>query len=823
MQGLWQDVRYGLRLLRREPGFTAVAVLTIALGVGAASTLFSVTDGVLLKPLPWPDAERLIRVSESRSGHAPRVPWTLTNGSFLAWRAQRSTIEDIAGWRNVPISATIGSLSDPVRIQTTTVTPSLFTVLKAAPLRGRLFVDDDAVDGVTPQAKNVVILSYGLWQESFGGRDDAIGGIVRIGDQPYSVVGVMPKGFAFPDRDTRAWTPWAVPATLGGGAQRLVIFPALARLRPGVTPQQAAAEATSRAQGAPDPGLTIVALFGGTGPATISAVPAIQTMTAEVRPALLVMLAAVILLLGTAAANVAGLQLARATTRRREIAIRAAIGAGAGRLARQLVVESALLAAGGGTAGLALAAALHRALPAVLPADFPRVADVSLDLRVVAFALAVTLATSLACGLLPSLFARRVNLVESLTDGGGATGGGMRTSTGRARAFIMAGQLAIACVLLIGAALLSRSFTALLQADRGYDPTHLLTARLPMPGVSLERRTEVLETLAARLGSLPGVRTAAYGNALPLLTAGGFRAMKMRPPANPATEVDVNMIQRVVSPGFFAALGLRLTAGRVLAETDVKRSPDVIVVNRSFAAKYLGERPVGTVVPNLGMCRGDHDRWEVVGVVDDMRQGSAADPPQPEVFIPFRQNGCANAVPDPIIVVRTDGDPLPYAAALRSLVREQAAGLVPDAIMTMDDRVAANVARPRLYAVVLSGFSVFAMVIAAVGLFGGLSYAVAQRSREIGVRTALGARPGDIIRLVLRQAVYVLAAGLIAGVWLAFAASRYLSTVLYGITPHDLASFVAVPLCVALVAAIACVVPARRAAKVDPLIVLRSG
>jgi len=823
MWSIWLDARYALRGLRREPGFALVAIVTMALGVGATTTLFSVTYGVLLRPLPWHEAERLVRVSESRSGHVPRIPGTITNGSYLAWRAQRSTVEDIGGWRKVPITATIGSASDPVRIQTAAVTPSLFTILKTPPLRGRLFVDDDAVDGVTPQAKNVVILSYGLWQESFGGRDDAIGGVVRIGDQPYSVVGVMPKAFVFPDRDTRAWTPWAVPSTIGGGVQRLVIFSALARLRPGVTPQQAAAEATSRAQGAPDPGLTIVALFGGSGPANIAAVPAIQMMTADVRPALLVLLAAVILLLATAAANVASLQLARATTRRREIAIRAAIGAGAGRLARQLIVESALLAGAGGAAGLALATALHRALPAILPADFPRAADVAVDLRVVAFALAVTLATSVACGLLPSLFARRVNLVESLTDGVGATVGGMRTSTGAARALIMAGQLAIACVLLIGAALLSRSFTALLQADRGYDPTHLLTARLSMPGMTLERRTEVLETLTSRLGSLPGVRTAAFGNALPLLTAGGFRAMKMRPPSNPAIEIDVNTIQRVVSPGFFAALGLRLTAGRPLAETDGKTSPEVIVVNRSFAAKYLGGRPVGAVVPNLGMCRGNNDRWEVVGVVDDMRQGSVGDPPQPEVFIPFRQNGCANAVPDPIIVVRTAGDPLPYAAALRSLVREQAAGLVPDAILTMEDRVTANIAKPRLYAVVLGGFSVFAVVIAAVGLFGGLSYAVAQRSREIGVRTALGARPGDIIRLVLRQAVVILAAGLMAGVWLAFAASRSLSAVLYGVTPHDLASFVAVPLGVALVAAIACVVPARRAAKVDPLIVLRSG
>jgi hypothetical protein len=380
----------------------------------------------------------------------------------------------------------------------------------------------------------------------------------------------MPPGFAFPDRETRAWTPWAVPSVIGDqDVRRVSIFAALARLRPGVTPAQAAAEATARARSAPDPGLAAVAMFGGNGPADISVTPAVDMMTAEVRPALLVLLAAVTLLLVTATANVAGLQLARATTRRREIAIRAAIGAGAARLTRQLVVESATIGLAGGVAGLALAAALHRALPSVLPADFPRIDDVTVDLRVMLFAIAVSMVASVACSLWPARHARRLNLVASLSDDGGTAEKGsypffgpfigQRTPfRGGARSVIMAGQIAIACVLLIGASLLTRSFVALLHADRGYDPTNLLTARLPLPaGFSMERRTELLDSLMVRLRAVPGVSAAAFANALPLLSAGGFRAFKMRPPSDASVEVEVNAMQRVVSPGYFAALGLR--------------------------------------------------------------------------------------------------------------------------------------------------------------------------------------------------------------------------------------------------------------------------
>jgi hypothetical protein len=306
-----------------------------------------------------------------------------------------------------------------------------------------------------------------------------------------------------------------------------------------------------------------------------------------------------------------------------------------------------------------------------------------------------------------------------------------------------------------------------------------------------------------------------------LLSAGGFRAFKMRPPTAPSTEIEVNAIERVVSPSYFAALDIRLTAGRALNDADTMTSPQVIVVNRSFAARYLGATPIGAIVPNLGMCRGDNDRWQVVGVVDDVQQSAVSDPAQPELFIPFRQNGCPTAIPQPIVVIRTAGDPTAYVATLRSLLRAEAPSLALDSVMTMDERVMTMLAKPRLYAVVLVGFGVFALAIAGVGLYGVLSYSVAQRAREIGVRTALGAQPADIVALVLGQVAVIASAGIGVGVWVAFAVSRSLTTVLYGVNPHDAASFVAVPLLLVVVTAVACVVPARRAARVDPLKALR--
>jgi putative ABC transport system permease protein len=556
---------------------------------------------------------------------------------------------------------------------------------------------------------------------------------------------------------------------------------------------------------------------------SISAVLAVDALTAEVRPAILLLLAAVVLLLLAATANVASLQLARATTRRREIALRAAIGAGTARLTQQLIVESGLIGIGGGFAGLCVVVALHRVLPSVLPADFPRVDAIAIDGRVLLFGVTAALITSMACGLLPALQARRIDLTEALADGStGATGGVWRSRTGRWRAVIMVGQVAVACVLLVGAALLTRSFTALMHADRGYDPSNVLTARIDLPATyTVPRRVVFLDTLLERLRAVAGITHVAAGNALPFLSFGGSFGFAMPSPRDPAIKLQVQTMTRVVSPDYFQSLRLRLLKGRPLADTDTMTSRPVIVVNRTFARRYLGDEPIGARVPMpFGDGKPDCD---VVGVVEDMRQGDVTEAETPEIFTSYRQLSSRLSNAPMIVVARTTGDPEAMIPMLRAAVREQDRLLVVDSIMTLDERVMTSLSWPRTYAMLVGAFALSALVIAGVGLFGVLSYTVAQRSREIGVRTALGAQPRDIAALVLRQGMLMAGAGLAAGLAAAGAAVRVLSAFLYGVTTHDPLSFVIVPVVLGIVTAVACIVPARRAARVDPLAALRSG
>ena len=826
LAGIIQDVRYAIRLLRRGPGFAALAILTMALGIGATTTLWSVVNGVLLKPLPWPEADRLVRVTETRDGRAGRVRGTVMNGTFVAWADHPGTIDALAGWTRQTRTMTVRGRGEPSRVPAVPLTPSAFAMLGARPLVGRLFAADEGARG----APGVALLSYGLWREQFGGRPEVVGEAVQLDDQPYTIVGVMPRAFEFPDREARLWTAWTVPGVVGEqGAQVGVIFSAMARLRPGATLAQAAAEATARARAAPDSALVAMALFGAKGPIDVQMTPAREALTADVRPAILVLLAAVALLLVTATANVASLQLARATTRRRELAVRASLGAGQSRLIRQLLVENAIVGLSGGAAGFGFAVALLHILPSVLPVDFPRMDAVTIDMDVAAFALALSLVTSVACGMIPAWHMRRLNLVETLAEDGVApVGGTLRLSIARTRACIMAGQVAVACMLLIGAALLTRSFVALMRADRGYDPVNVLTARLPLPaGYAAERRLQLLDRLIERLHVVPGVTHAAYSTALPFVSAGGFAAFTMRSPRNPGVEMDVQATQRIVSPDYFAAMRLRLVAGRTLSVTDTAVTPPAIVVNQSFARKYLGDHPIGFHIPQrrgrAGIrFRDDRTDWEVVGVVDDMRQDNVDAALQPELFASFTQIapvGIRNF--DPILVIRTAADPASYVPTLRTLVREEAPAMALDSVMTMEDRVMTSLARPRLYAAVLVGFAVFALLIAGVGLFGVLSYSVALRTREIGVRTALGAQARDIVWLVLGQAAVIAVIGIAVGLWTSFAGSRYLSAFLYGVDPHDAVSFGAVSALLLVVTIAACLVPARRAARVDPLQALR--
>jgi predicted permease len=823
------DVRYALRLLRRDPGYAAVAIATIALGIGATTTLFSVAYGLLLKPLPWADAGRIVRVAEARGGHQPRLTGQMSNGAYFAWQDHHDTIEALGAYETGVNNATAlrGSGAEPVRIRVTGMTPTAFTVLREQPLRGRLFTDDEVpaagVTGVnTPRP---ILIGYALWRDWFGGRDDALGTVLRVNDVPHTIVGVMPATFAFPDPETQAWAPLPIPQAVANGwpnARSIMLFGALARLKPGISPEQAAAQATSMARQAPDPGFAAVAMFGSDAPSEITVTPLAKAMTAEVRPAILLLLAAVALLLATAVANVGALQLARATTRQREIAVRAALGASRGVLLRQLFVESVAIAGFGAIAGLALAFGLDRILPSILPSDFPRAADIAIGLPVLTFATLLSVVAGLGACLMPASLTRRIDVTTALAEeSAGSAVGVWRSRSGRLRTLVMSAQVAVACVLLVGAALLGRSFIALMHADRGYDPTNVLTARLDLPqSTNGATRARVADAVIGRMHGVPGVLNAAAGNALPFTSLGTALGTKLPSPVNPAVNVQVHANLRMVSPEYFAAMRLSLFKGRLLTDGDGVSSP-AIVVSRSFAEQYLGADPIGKQVP-IGFTKELRIEWQVVGVVGDMRQGAITDPQVPELFVTYRQVADAWRQSSIYFVIRMAGEPSSQIGALRAAVREQDPTMALDSIMTMQERLATSLAKPRLYALLLGGFAIAALAIAAVGLFGVLSYSVAQRTREIGIRTALGAQVHDIVTLVFKHAIVIALAGVVLGLWSAYVLARYLSSFLYGVLPSDVLSYILVAGVVVAIAAIACVVPARRAARVDPLIALKA-
>jgi putative ABC transport system permease protein len=811
--GLGRDVRYTLHLLRRQWAHAAVVALTLALGVGATTVLFSVAYGVLLKPMPWPDADRLVRVYETRQG-STKKPTFLTNGTYLAWNERPATIESLAGWSAYP--ATMTGVGPAERVRVVEATPSLFTMLGARAVLGRLFAT--GADGRSDPSQ--VVLSHQLWQRKFGGARDVLGRPLSIDGQPYRVVGVASPAFAFPDREVLLYIPFDVPPVGGKNGQggMISLFAGLAKLRPGATPAQAAAEATARGRSAPDPGLVTMAVFGSKGPVNVSAVPLLDAVVGDVRPALVVLLVAVGLLLAVATANIASLQLARATSRRREIAIRSALGAGGSQLARQLLVENLVVGQVGGLAGLLLAAALIHLLPVLAPADFPRLADIGLDWRVAIFSISVSLAASLAFGLAPAFQARGVNVASALAEDGLApVGGQIRSKTARARLLIMVGQIATAAILLVGAVLLARSFVALMHADRGYNPSNLLTAQLALPDDAFppQRRTEVLDRLMDRLRAVPGVSSAAYSTRLPLASGGEILAAFPVPARRGGGTVSASAAVRQVSPGFFAALGLRIHEGRGFTESDTRTSNEVVVVNRTFARQYLDTPAVGTRFP------AEKGTREVIGVIEDANYGTTADAVQPELYQTTHQIDSGFGFDQAAVLVRTTGPPGRLTPIFRSLVHEMGPSVALGPVMTMEDRVWTSLARPRLYAVLLGGFAAFALAVAGVGLFGVLSYSVSLRAREIGVRASLGATPWNIIGLVARQATLVTVAGLVIGLGAAALVARSTSSLLYGVAAADPMTFVAVGVLLAIVAFVACLVPARRAARVDPVRVLR--
>jgi putative ABC transport system permease protein len=820
MTGLVRDVRGALRMLATHRAFAAAAVLTVALAVGGTSAVFGVVYGVLLRPLPYPEPERLVRLWEVHPGAREPLPGAKLSGpTYRAWSAKAETIQDVAGFGGRDYTITLAGRAQ--RVRGTRVTPALFRLLGVAPGRGRFFDEADAQPGAPP----AVVLSDGCWRDRFGGDPGAIGRTLSIDGVLHDIVGVAPPGFAFPEqevglRDDRQaislYTPFAVQAT--PGATAVDYTEAIARLKPGVTAARAEAEGTAHARAVERPMADLV--FGKGEAVEVRVRSLVDQMTMGVRPALEVLAAAVTLVLLVACANLANLFLSRGCDRARELAVRAAIGASRARLAQQLVVESFVIALIGGGLGLLAAWVITGAIPAVAPEDFPRLDQIRVDGRLVAVAAFAAMVVGMLSGIVPAVRGGRADLALPLR--GGAHGG--NPSGTRLRRLILGLEAAFAVVLLVGACLLARSFVTLLSVDGGYDAAGVLTADVRLDGDETDANTSrVALAIVERLRETPGVRAAGAGDMAPfgsMLSRFGFRLPDVSD-ANGAPVVATSL-RAIVTPGYAEALGMRVREGRHLRSGDATSASRAILVNATFAGTYftdgrpvVGRRFVGLFPRWLGA----DAAVEVVGVVDDMLPADLDGRRQAQIFV--AQGGKAQ-IGHLTLVVKGDGDASALAPIVQTVVRQVAPGATLERMGPLADKVAGSVAAPRFTTAVLTSFAALALGLAATGLFGALTYDIAQRRREIGVRMALGATRGDVVLMVLREGLTASGTGLVAGMVLAALGTRAMAGALFGVTPLDPVAFAAAPLILFGVACLACWTPARRAVATDPVDALRA-
>ena len=811
MDTFLQDIRHSLRVLIKNPGFTAVALGTLTLGIGATTAVFGVVNATLLRPLPYPDADRLVRIQEEHPMNRGReMPAFMTSDTLEAWRENPQAIDQIAGYTGR--SFTYQDESEPVRVRGAAVSPALFPLLRATPLLGRVFTEDEEASAAQP----VAVLSYARWQTRHDADPRVLGRLITLDDVSYSVIGVMPEGFYFPDRETEIWIPLTLTTPQQRPGQRFIIaFSGLARLKDGVSLAQAEAE-----------GQIIVGrqapLAPGMAAPTLRLVGFHDEMVGDVRPALLALMAAVGFVLLIATANLANLLLARGAARQRELAVRAAIGAGRGRLIRQLVTESVALSVIGGGLGLAAAYWILGVLPSFAPAGIPGLGEAGIDATVLAFALAASVGAGVLFGTVPALQASRFDLVRALNEGAAQMGGGFRFRRGnRTRSVLVVAEVALALMLLVGAGLLVRSFVTLATVDPGFDPTNVLTVELNLPRPQYSDLTaanalfdQVLERTAGR----PGVEAVGLVSSLPLTPGESLIGFRIQGQAAPTSREEMTAARpQLVSPGYLDAMGLRLVAGRFVTDQDTDSSPRVFVVNEAFASAYFpGEEVVGQRL-NLG--RGEPT--EIVGVVGDVHHRGLDSRPQPELYFSYRQSLSGQGAPRASIVARTTGDPLALVPFLRQDILDLNPSLPIDNVMTMEARLSSSVAQPRFYALVLGVFAAGALALAMVGIYGVLAYTVSRRSREIGLRMALGADGGRIRNLVVRQGALLVGVGVAFGLAGALVTTRALESLLFGVTTLDLPTLIAVPVVLVTVAIVACYLPVRRATRVNPMDALR--
>jgi putative ABC transport system permease protein len=792
-----RDVRFGARSLGRSPGYTAVAVITLALGIGATTAIFTAVDHVLLRPLPYQEPERLVMLFEHNDkGGRTSVSWP----NFQDWRARARTIESMAAFRGGPM--TVLGAGAPVRAGAYLVTSDFFRVLRVQPVIGRTFAPEETVPGAPP----VAVVSHSFWRERLGATRDLSSAKLRIGAVSLAVVGVAPPGFQFPE-SADIWTP-AEPQN-GGMGRTGHNDDVIARIADGATVDAARAELSSIAA-------TLKAQYGDGSDAVAAEVVGMHAeLVGSVRPYLRLLLAAVVLVLLVACVNLASAGLARATARGREMAIRSALGAGRRRLVRQLLTESMLLALVGGAAGLLVARALLAVLIRLAPeATLAYARDVSLDARILGFAVALAALTGLLIGILPALQVSGLDLRDSIGQGTPGAGSGR----GRARRALVVAEVAFALALLAGAGLLARSFRLLLAVPPGFDPANVLTINVEVPRARYPdgQREVYFERVRGALRALPGVRSVGLVNQPPLLGWGmsGLGALGDRPERLSAD-------YRVADAGYFEVMRIPLLAGRLFDATDRPDAAEhAIVISRAMAERFWpAQSPIGKRFRPLGMDQHANVWMHVVGVVGDVHHGGLGTPPKPTLYVSTRQRD--DRAEYVTLVVRTAGAPGALAAAVRERL-QAVEPEVPLQITTMDDRVARSVADRRFSMIVLTGFGALALVLAAVGIYGVVSYGVVRRTREIGVRMALGAGRGSVVGMVLGESMRPVLLGAVLGVALSWQLSRFLRGMLFEIGPGDPVALLGAMAALVAVAVLATLVPARRAARIDPVIALRA-
>jgi putative ABC transport system permease protein len=802
---LLHDLRYAARLQRKNPGFTIVAIIALALGIGANTAIFSVVNTVLLRPLPYKDPERLVMVWEDATKHGyPRD--TPAAANFVDWRDQNQSFEGMAAIADTSFNLT-GS-GDPERLEGRRVSANMFPLLGVEPHIGRVFTAAED----QPGAQRVALLSYALWQRRFGGDPGIVGKALTLNGESHVVVGVMPARFQFPSSDDQVWVPVAFTQQEAGNRNRHYLQ-VLARLRPGVSLDQAQSEMN-----------TIAARLQQQYPQSntdlgAAVQPLHEHLVGDIKPALLVLLGAVGLVLLIACANVANLLLARAAVRQKEIAVRVALGARRWRLIRQFLTESVLLSTFGGLVGLAIAYGGLVLLKASIPENISQARDISMDLRVLGFTFLVSVATGLIFGLAPALQAARFNQIDTLKEGGrdAATGG----SGKRLRGLLVTAEVAISLVLLIGAGLLINSFLRLRNVDPGFRTDNLLTMKIVLPEPKyeeMERRSAFYTELINRVQSLAGVRSAAVTSNLPLYRQGNSIGVGIEGQPDPPPGQERIVVTRIISPGYFDTMSIPILRGRGLTEQDTETTPNVVVVNETMARRYWpGEDAVGKRIA-AGRIRSPEDWIQVVGVVKDVRQFELNAEPRPQMYLTYRQAGFFDSRD---LVVKTDVDPASMAATVRKAVWEIDKDQPVSNIQTMDEILADSIARQRFSMLLLAIFAAVALVLAGVGIYGVMSYSVAQRTHEIGIRMALGAQTGAVLKLAVGYGMKLVIAGIAIGLIAAFALTRVMSTLLFGVTATDPTTFTLISLLLIAVAVLASYVPARRATRVNPIIALR--